>query len=267
MATMQLPAWYRAWETPGGWWLHPRYAEALRVFEHHTPEKRRVAESIVQYGAAAFPTRPRHVIDFGTGMAAAPLALMREGWTVTLTDVDASKVERLRARLAPPHRAVQVDLLNPGDAFAAEPPASLVCMTHFLYHIPRDDWPQCFDLAMSLCGAEGQTVIVMRSPNEYVNRWCAALGAPIIDVERDATAWAATAGMRVRAIPLPMSLDGLTRLQARLLIEIMLRAVIDPEVVAHIPEEEEIERRIDTELFQGDRCVWPYENTMVILHR
>jgi hypothetical protein len=105
----------------------------------------------------------------------------------------------------------------------------------------------------------------MRSPTEYVNRWCASLGAPIIDVEQDAKTWAGKAGLRVRAFPLPMSMEGLTRAQARLLIEIMIRSVVEPGAVTHIPDEREIADTIDTDLFQGDRCVWSYENALVSL--
>ena len=267
MAQVQLPNWYRAWDAPGGWWNHPRYMEALRTFEEKTPEKRAVAEHLVNSCAAEFGARRGRLIDFGSGLAAAPFALMNEGWTVTLTDSDASKVRGLSARLEHPNRALQVDLLNPGNAFAEEEPALLVCLTHFLYHIPRPKWPQLFDLALALCSADGRVLVVMRSPTEYVNRWCASLGAALIDVEADARAWAVGSGTAVRAEELPMSMDGLTREQARLLIEIMIRATVEPAAAAHIPDEEEIERRIGTELFRGDRCVWPYANAVVTLAR
>jgi hypothetical protein len=267
MAEAQLPAWYRAWDAPGGWWHHPRYHEALRVFEHHTPEKRIVAEYLVNYGISEFGDRPRHLIDFGSGLAAAPLALAERGWTVTLADVDATKVAALAARLRPPSRAVCVDLLNPGDAFAGEPAAALVCMTHFLYHIPRPKWPQLFPLALSLCGDGGRVLVVMRSPAEAVNRWCASLGGPLIDVESDARAWAGTSGATVGAAELPMSMGGLTREQARIIIEVMIRATVEPGPTARIPDESEIERKIETELFRGDRCIWPYANAVVTISR
>jgi hypothetical protein len=126
------------------------------VFERGTPEKKLVAEAIVAYCGDTFGGRRGHVIDFGSGMAAAPRALMKLGWTLTLTDVDAGKVHRLAAELRPPHRALQVDLLDPGTALAGAAPAMLVCMTHFLYHVPRPRWPECFALARSLLDAEGR---------------------------------------------------------------------------------------------------------------
>ncbi len=255
---MKTPDWWSSWVEPH--WKDTRYQSALDLLEK-SPEKRMVRDWMLE----RFGSIGGRFVDFGSGNALAPRSFAELGnWQLTLTEHNEELAATLRAEFSEPHSVVVADLLNPQDEIRSINDARLVGMTHFLYHIERADWPKLFALANSIRAADGKIVLALRSPREFVNEFTASLGANIFDIEKDATAWAVQAQVPVECHSLQMSMEELSPEDVLTLFQFMLRDVPECELT-RIPELDELRNLIEAELFDEGRCVWPYENSIVVL--